>query len=90
MSYYEPQGWQAPVRQTSWEQPAPPSRSGTSLSRLAEGEGEMYGAAAHRGIAYAGTSSASQREETTAFASQFDGMRHPSNKTGNYLVASKP
>lgn len=30
-SYYEPQGWQAPAagaRQVSWEQPAPPSRSG--------------------------------------------------------------
>ncbi|KKZ64338.1 hypothetical protein EMCG_09680 [[Emmonsia] crescens] len=30
MAYYEPQGWQAPMRQTSWDQPAPPSRSGTS------------------------------------------------------------
>ncbi|BDD58655.1 hypothetical protein MAP00_003916 [Monascus purpureus] len=33
MSYYEPQGWQAPApapRQVSWEQPVPPSRSGTS------------------------------------------------------------
>ncbi|OJD18765.1 hypothetical protein AJ78_01236 [Emergomyces pasteurianus Ep9510] len=30
MAYYEPQGWQAPMRQASWEQPAPPSRSGTS------------------------------------------------------------
>ncbi|BCS12213.1 hypothetical protein ALUC_50259S [Aspergillus luchuensis] len=31
MSYYEPQGWQAPAaRQASWEQPAPPSRSGSS------------------------------------------------------------
>ncbi|QSS65885.1 hypothetical protein I7I51_06736 [Histoplasma capsulatum] len=30
MAYYEPQSWQAPLRQTSWEQPAPPSRSGTS------------------------------------------------------------
>ncbi|KXG49993.1 uncharacterized protein PGRI_059610 [Penicillium griseofulvum] len=30
-SYYEPQGWQAPAaRQVSWEQPAPPSRSGSS------------------------------------------------------------
>ncbi|KAJ5495125.1 hypothetical protein N7539_000241 [Penicillium diatomitis] len=30
-SYYEPQGWQAPTaRQASWEQPAPPSRSGSS------------------------------------------------------------
>lgn len=33
-SYYEPQGWQAPAataRQVSWEQPAPPSRSGRIL-----------------------------------------------------------
>ncbi|PYI08013.1 hypothetical protein BO78DRAFT_79060 [Aspergillus sclerotiicarbonarius CBS 121057] len=31
MAYYEPQGWQAPsTRQASWEQPAPPSRSGSS------------------------------------------------------------
>ncbi|KAJ9295501.1 hypothetical protein DTO271G3_5957 [Paecilomyces variotii] len=45
-SYYEPQGWQAPVRQVSWEQPVPPSRSGAS--------------------------SVSQREESTAFSSQFD------------------
>ncbi|KAL1956791.1 hypothetical protein VTO42DRAFT_6845 [Malbranchea cinnamomea] len=46
MSYYEPQGWQAPVRQASWEQPPPPSRSGAS--------------------------STAQREEPTAFLSQFD------------------
>ncbi|KAL4900188.1 hypothetical protein BDW74DRAFT_102835 [Aspergillus multicolor] len=31
MAYYEPQGWQAPTsRQASWEQPVPPSRSGSS------------------------------------------------------------
>ncbi|EER27370.1 hypothetical protein D8B26_006574 [Coccidioides posadasii str. Silveira] len=46
MAYYEPQGWQAPVRQGSWEQPAPPSRSGTS--------------------------STAQRDDSPAFASQFD------------------
>lgn len=35
MAYYEPQGWQAPAtRQVSWEQPVPPSRSGTFMSRL--------------------------------------------------------
>ncbi|EGE07196.1 hypothetical protein TEQG_08754 [Trichophyton equinum CBS 127.97] len=28
MAYYEPQGWQAPMRQASWEASAPPSRSG--------------------------------------------------------------
>ena len=34
MSFYEPQGWQAPARQSSWEQPPPPSRSGTQVSDL--------------------------------------------------------
>jgi hypothetical protein len=50
-SYYEPQGWQAPAaapRQASWEQPVPPSRSGSS--------------------------SVSQRDDSPAFSSQFDGM----------------
>ncbi|KAL8739657.1 MAG: hypothetical protein Q9190_007562 [Brigantiaea leucoxantha] len=28
MSYYEAQSWQIPMRQTSWDQPPPPSRSG--------------------------------------------------------------
>ncbi|KAI9832185.1 MAG: hypothetical protein M1819_004537 [Sarea resinae] len=45
-SYYENQAWQTPARQASWEQPAPPSRSGTS--------------------------SAVQREDTTAFGSQLE------------------
>ncbi|KAL6245128.1 hypothetical protein RBB50_007903 [Rhinocladiella similis] len=47
MSFYEPQGWQAPVRQPSWEQPPPPSRSEAA-------------------------SSASQREDSNAFATQFE------------------
>ncbi|KAL2401321.1 hypothetical protein ABEF93_004964 [Exophiala dermatitidis] len=46
MSFYEPQGWQAPARQASWEQPPPPSRSGAS--------------------------STSQREDSNAFATQFE------------------
>ncbi|KIW10265.1 hypothetical protein PV08_11227 [Exophiala spinifera] len=46
MSFYEPQGWQAPVRQASWEQPPPPSRSAAS--------------------------SASQHEDSNAFATQFE------------------
>lgn len=30
MSFYEPQAWQAPIpRQVPWDQPIPPSRSGT-------------------------------------------------------------
>jgi len=36
MSYYEPQAWQAPVRQASWEQPPPPSRSGASSTSQRE------------------------------------------------------
>jgi len=36
MSFYEPQGWQAPARQPSWEQPPPPSRSGASSTSQRE------------------------------------------------------
>lgn len=36
MSYYEPQAWQLPARQGSWEQPPPPSRSGTSSTSQRE------------------------------------------------------
>lgn len=64
MSFYEPQGWQAPVRQASWEQPAPPSRSGNSSSKQQENETKRYG----------GASSTSQREESNAFATQFEGI----------------
>lgn len=39
MSFYEPQGWQAPVRQASWEQPPPPSRSGASSTSQREDGG---------------------------------------------------
>ncbi|KAL1967703.1 hypothetical protein VTN77DRAFT_2960 [Rasamsonia byssochlamydoides] len=35
-SYYDPQSWQTPVRQASWEQPVPPSRSGTSSASQRE------------------------------------------------------
>ncbi|KAI9737775.1 MAG: hypothetical protein M1834_009143 [Cirrosporium novae-zelandiae] len=45
--YAEPQHWQAPARQASWEGQTPPSRSGTS-------------------------STVQQREEPTAFQSQFE------------------
>ncbi|KAK5036623.1 hypothetical protein LTS07_002350 [Exophiala sideris] len=36
MSYHESQGWQPPVRQASWEQPPPPSRSGASSTSQRE------------------------------------------------------
>ncbi|KAM5462680.1 hypothetical protein MauCBS54593_007900 [Microsporum audouinii] len=71
MAYYEPQGWQAPMRQASWEASAPPSRSGIATCR----DGNfftvlrlMVGASKNTG-----TSSTVQREtESNAFASQFD------------------
>lgn len=67
-SYYEPQGWQAPARQASWEQPVPPSRSGKQLcfpfiNHLSAGSLQLFAT---------GTSSVSQRDESSAFSSQFD------------------
>ena len=65
MSYYEPQGWQAPVRQASWEQPAPPSRSGEWHP-----ESKVFLRLLTIGT---GASSTSQREDSGAFATQFEG-----------------
>lgn len=66
MSYYEPQGWQAPAaRQVSWEQPVPPSRSGSFPIRSYTQTHTLI---------VPGSSSVSQREEMPAFSSQFDGM----------------
>ncbi|DAA78030.1 TPA_exp: Uncharacterized protein A8136_5733 [Trichophyton benhamiae CBS 112371] len=42
MAYYEPQGWQAPMRQASWEASAPPSRSGTSSTVQREPESNAF------------------------------------------------
>ncbi|KAK2874971.1 hypothetical protein FQN49_001888, partial [Arthroderma sp. PD_2] len=42
MAYYEPQGWQAPMRQPSWEASAPPSRSGTSSTVQREPEHNAF------------------------------------------------
>ncbi|OAL73073.1 hypothetical protein A7D00_2846 [Trichophyton violaceum] len=76
MAYYEPQGWQAPMRQASWEASAPPSRSGidshiyhnNSEDNLERAEADAIG-----GGGNAGTSLTVQREpESNAFASQFD------------------
>jgi len=70
MSYYEPQGWQAPAaRQVSWEQPVPPSRSGRSGIMV-----EFYTVRDSYAFRSLGSSSISQREDTPAFSSQFDGM----------------
>ena len=72
MSYYEPQGWQAPAaRQVSWEQPVPPSRSGRNISPHYTVEID------HKILMFCsspGSSSVSQREDIPAFSSQFDGM----------------
>ena len=73
MSYYEPQGWQAPAastRQVSWEQPVPPSRSGMILS---QGEEKTSTRSEWLLIRSSGSSSVSQREDIPAFSSQFDG-----------------
>jgi len=67
MSFFnnEPQSWQAPVRQASWEQPPPPSRSGIAFQITMSGEKEAKNCA--------GASSTSQREESNAFVTQFEG-----------------
>jgi len=64
MSYYEPQGWQAPQRQASWEQPPPPSRSGMA---------EQVTLDFVQPLTTLGASSTSQREDTNAFVTQFEG-----------------
>lgn len=70
-SYYEPQSWQAPAaRQASWEQPAPPSRSG----RIAQFGRSAFGYHKAHIAGCTGSSSVSQREDSPAFSSQFDGM----------------
>jgi hypothetical protein len=70
MSYYNDPSWPAPApapgRQSSWEQPQPPSRSGTGHSVYNGG-----GAPIHTDL---GASSTVNRDEVNAFASQFDGM----------------
>ncbi|KAF2875269.1 hypothetical protein BDV95DRAFT_591981 [Massariosphaeria phaeospora] len=65
MSYYNDPSWQAPGRQPSWEQPQPPSRSGTAYS-AAGTDGGM------KNNTSAGASSTVNREEVFAFASQFE------------------
>ncbi|CAN9292104.1 unnamed protein product [Alternaria alternata] len=66
MSYYNDASWNtpAPGRQSSWEQPQPPSRSGTGQMGF-----NGAGAAIHMDI---GTSSTVNSEVANAFASQFE------------------
>ncbi len=67
MSYYNDPTWPAPApgRQSSWEQPQPPSRSGTGNSVSSRGR-----TLSNMGI---GASSTVNRDEANAFVSQFDG-----------------
>ena len=65
MSYYEAQSWQIPARQTSWDQPPPPSRSGTISANVLESRAWFDD--------YAGTSSAMQHEDAAAFDTQIEG-----------------
>ncbi|CAA9963235.1 hypothetical protein PTNB73_06738 [Pyrenophora teres f. teres] len=66
MSYYNDASWNtpAPGRQSSWEQPQPPSRSGTGQMGY-----NAQNAAIHTDI---GTSSTVNSEAANAFASQFE------------------
>lgn len=77
MSYYNEPSWSAsasaPARQPSWEQPQPPSRSGTGHSGYNGGAPTMHMDAAAAAAAAAAASTVSSRDEPTAFASQFDG-----------------
>lgn len=69
MSIYEPQAWQVPARQTSWEQPAPPSRTGmlgTAMNCQEGGTDEKLG-----------MTPAAQREEVVpAFGMQVEGTSY--------------
>ena len=72
MSYYEAQSWQIPARQTSWDQPPPPPRSGTISANVLESRVWFDG--------YAGTSSAMQHEDAAAFDTQLEGAYPGSSK----------
>lgn len=67
MAYYNDPNWSSPApgRQSSWEQPPPPSRSGTSFSGL-NGRGTPSNMDP-------GSSSTVNTHEANAFASQFEG-----------------
>jgi hypothetical protein len=67
MSYYNDPSWPAPApgRQSSWEQPQPPSRSGTGHSVYSRGRTPSN--------MDPGSSSTVNRDEANAFVAQFDG-----------------
>lgn len=84
MSFFnnEPQSWQAPVRQASWEQPPPPSRSGILPQTAESSEMEAKN--------YEGASSTSQREESNAFVTQFEGTQVLIGRTKDHgLIACR-
>lgn len=84
MSYYEPQGWQAPAaRQVPWEQPVPPSRSGRSSSSCRQSDASFLFSCSSPG-----SSSVSQREDIPAFSSQFDGMPSDPRVSSTYKRTS--
>ncbi|OJJ80268.1 uncharacterized protein ASPGLDRAFT_135351 [Aspergillus glaucus CBS 516.65] len=95
MSYYEPQGWQAPAaRQVSWEQPIPPSRSEVdrAVDNLVK-SGKLWNAPRRdsmplmMGRPYADYDSriASAMASRHHSISEFDGARpHPPNTQGFY------
>jgi hypothetical protein len=67
MAYYNDPNWPSPApgRQSSWEQPQPPSRSGTGHS--------VYNGGGPPSNLDLGASSTVNSSEANAFASQIDG-----------------
>ncbi len=66
MSYYEAQSWQIPAQQAISDQPPPPSRAGRPIKQTFSPQTEAY--------RHAGTGSALQHEDGTAFDIQIEGM----------------
>ena len=80
MAYYNDPSWPAPApgRQQSWEQPQPPSRSGTGHSLYSRGRTPSN--------MDPGASSTVNRDEANAFVAQFDGTLQREWKAGECHV----
>ncbi|KAJ4986099.1 hypothetical protein SVAN01_08363 [Stagonosporopsis vannaccii] len=81
MSYYNDPSWPAPApgRQSSWEQPQPPSRSGTGHSVYSRGRTPSN--------MDPGASSTVNRDEANAFVAQFDEVERAAE---NLAKSGKP
>lgn len=65
MAYYNDQSWAAPGRQASWEQPQPPSRSGTESI-------ESAGLRSANNLLIGAGSTVNSQDNGSAFVAQFD------------------